>query len=159
MTHIVDMVRPDYGKDGATSQEPRKVTTGSAGFDLFANNPVEIAPRATALVTTGVHMAIPMGMVGMVCSRSGMALKHSVFVLNAPGIIDSDYRGDVGVILHNAGDKPYKVETGDAIAQLLFIQLPDVSFADISHEAGDRDPVRLLGNSSRGAGGFGSTGK
>ncbi|EAR50932.1 deoxyuridine 5'-triphosphate nucleotidohydrolase [Oceanicola granulosus HTCC2516] len=132
---------------------PAYQTAGAAGADVCANFPeagragIWLAPGARALVPTGLAMEIPEGFEVQVRPRSGLALKHGVTVANAPGTIDSDYRGPLGVILLNAGDAPFHVGHGDRIAQLVVAPVVQARF-----EAG------ALGQSARGAGGFGSTG-
>ena len=132
---------------------PSYETDGAAGMDLRANladrGTVEIAPGARALVSTGFAMEIPPGFEAQVRPRSGLALKHGVTVANAPGTIDSDYRGQVGVILINLGADPFTVSHGDRVAQMVF--------AAVARVAWDVDGV--LGDTVRGAGGFGSTGQ
>lgn len=126
---------------------PTRATAGAAGYDLCALDEHLLVPQRPTLIKTGISMAIPDGFVGMVCSRSGLALKKGVFVLNAPGIIDSDYRGDVGVILFNALDTPMMIEKGDRIAQILFMPLSILPMVQVDE----------LTETIRGTGGFGST--
>ena len=121
---------------------------GDAGADLVSAEEVVINPGETKLVMTGTSIAMPPAVVGMVCSRSGLAAKNSVFVLNAPGIVDSGYRGEIGVILHNAGQLPFSAQPGDRIAQLVFVR----------HVVADLNQVESLDQTERGASGFGSTG-
>lgn len=128
---------------------PEAKTAGAGARDLCAAEALTIAPGARALVHTGFAMELPDGFVGLVCSRSGLALKHGVFVLNAPGIIDSDYRGEIGAILQNAGSDPFEVKVGDRVAQLMV--MPSVALRFASAED--------LSETARGAGGFGSTGR
>jgi dUTP pyrophosphatase len=128
---------------------PSKATDGAAAFDLCAADFVSIAPGDHALVPTGFAWQVPVGFVGLVCPRSGLALKCGVTVLNAPGVIDSDYRGEVGVILVNHGSSDFHIAPGDRIAQLLLT--PAVGGCCVTE-------VPLLGETKRGAGGFGSTG-
>ena len=132
---------------------PNYETNGAAGMDLRANladrGRVEIAPNARALVATGLALEIPRGFEAQVRPRSGLALKHGVTVANAPGTIDSDYRGPLGVILINLGDAPFVVNHGDRIAQIVFASVMQVGW-DLNHP---------LGETGRGAGGFGSTGQ
>ncbi len=131
---------------------PKKATEGAAAFDLQANLapwPITIRPGGRALIPTGFAWQIPPGFVGLICPRSGLALNAGVTVLNAPGVIDPDYRGEVGVILVNHGDLPYTVSHGDRIAQMLLV--PAVGGCCVTE-------VPLLGETKRGAGGFGSTG-
>lgn len=129
---------------------PRCQTTGAAGMDLSAavDEPVTLAVGARALVPTGWAVAIPEGFEGQVRPRSGLALRHGVTVLNAPGTIDSDYRGEIKVVLINHGDEPFVIRRGDRIAQLV---LAAVAAAEV-HE------VEVLNATDRGALGYGSTG-
>jgi dUTP pyrophosphatase len=129
---------------------PAYQTIGSAGMDLAAANfePIGIAPGARALIPTGFRFAIPAGYEAQIRPRSGLALNAGVTVLNAPGTIDSDYRGEVSVVLINHGDAPFVVKRGDRIAQMVLAQVPR---ADL-REAGDLPPT------PRGAGAYGSTG-
>ena len=122
----------------------------AAGYDLCAmlDKPVVVEPMRRHLFATGLRMAIPPGFVGLVCARSGLALHHGVTVLNAPGIIDADYRGDIGVLLINLGDQPFAVEPGDRIAQLVFQHAVRTVFI----------PAHGLEPTARGSDGFGSTG-
>lgn len=129
---------------------PERATPDAAGLDLRAalDAPLTLEPGARALVPTGLAFAIPAGWEGQVRPRSGLAVKHGVTVLNAPGTIDADYRGEVKVALVNLGDAPFVVARGERIAQLLFAQVQEVRFR----------PVLSLDTTARGAGGFGSTG-
>ncbi|MDE0113947.1 MAG: dUTP diphosphatase [Albidovulum sp.] len=134
---------------------PRLSTPGSAGADVFANLPPEcrsgglfVEPMGRVLVPTGFRVEIPPGYELQIRTRSGIALKHGVTVLNSPGTIDSDYRGRIGVLLANFGDKPYSIRHGDRVAQLVFARVLPVSFA----------AVDALDATVRGDGGFGSTG-
>ena len=132
---------------------PAYASAGAAGADLRANLPdrdaVAIAAGARALIPTGLMMAIPAGFEVQVRPRSGLALKHGVTVLNAPGTIDSDYRGEVGVILVNQGDAPFVVAHGDRIAQMIVAPVVRARFVEVTG----------LSDTSRGQGGFGSTGR
>lgn len=129
---------------------PAYATEQSAGLDLLAAvaAPVTLAPGERALIPTGIAIALPAGTEAQVRPRSGLALKHGITVLNSPGTIDADYRGEIGVVLVNLGDAPFTVERGTRIAQM--IVAPYL-------RAGWR-PVDSLEDSARGAGGFGSTG-
>jgi dUTP pyrophosphatase len=129
---------------------PAYATEGAAGFDLAAAvaAPVTLAPGGRALVPTGFAMAVPPGFEAQVRPRSGLAAKHGVTVLNTPGTIDSDYRGEVGVVLINLGDAPFVVERGMRIAQVV---VAPVTHARLVEAAS-------LSDTARGAGGFGSTG-
>ncbi|HKV07520.1 MAG TPA: dUTP diphosphatase [Thermoanaerobaculia bacterium] len=129
---------------------PSPASPGSAGFDLRAAIPEErvLRPGERLLVPTGIVLEIPPGWEGQVRPRSGLALKHGIGILNAPGTIDSDYRGEVGVILVNLGEAPFPLKRGDRIAQLVFSRVEPVEWEE----------VETLGESARGGGGFGSTG-
>ena len=132
---------------------PGYATSGAAGLDLAAavpaDAPVMIRPGERALIPTGLVLELPAGFEGQVRPRSGLALRHGVTVLNAPGTIDADYRGEVGVIMVNLGSEPFPVTRGMRIAQLV---LAPVSRAEIV------EAERVLEATSRAAGGFGSTG-
>lgn len=109
---------------------------------------IEIAPGGRALIPTGLQIALPVGYEAQVRPRSGLALKHGITILNTPGTIDADYRGDIGVILMNHGTEPFVVKQGDRIAQLVIAK----------HERVDWVEVEELSETNRGAGGFGHTG-
>jgi dUTP pyrophosphatase len=129
---------------------PRYQTPGSAAVDLLAavDSPLTLAPGARALVPTGLQIALPAGYEAQVRPRSGLALKHGLFLVNSPGTIDSDYRGEIGVIVANAGEAPFVVERGMRIAQMLVCPVNRIAW----------DEVEALPDSTRGDGGFGSTG-
>lgn len=130
---------------------PRKAHADDAGFDLYAAERVILSPHERAAVPTGFKVAIPQGYVGLVCSRSGLAFKRGVFVLNAPGIIDAGYRGELKVILQNTNpDKIASFEFGDRIGQLFLQKLPPTTVVEVD---GFEDET------TRGEGGFGSSGK
>lgn len=131
---------------------PSFATSDAAGMDLCALEDTMILPGMRVLVKTGVAVEIPRGFVGLVCPRSGLALKRGLTVLNAPGIIDSDYRGDVGVILINHNAVTEQIVAGDRIAQLVVMRVYNASNSTIS-------VVVELSDSVRDAGGFGSTGR
>lgn len=130
---------------------PAYATEGSAGMDLIAavDGELVIKPHAHALVKTGIAIALPQGLEAQVRPRSGLALKHGVTVLNAPGTIDSDYRGEIGVILINHGAEDFIVTRGMRIAQMIIAP----------YTRADWNQVESLDETARGAGGFGSTGK
>jgi|TARA_B100000809_G_scaffold263931_1_gene318412 dUTP pyrophosphatase len=136
---------------GTTNELPAYETAASAGLDLRAHldTAITLAPGARALVPTGLRLEIPAGYEGQVRPRSGLALKQGLTVLNAPGTIDADYRGDVGVILVNLSDEEQSIEHGDRIAQLLFAPVTQARWEEVGE----------LDESDRGTGGFGSTGK
>ena len=128
---------------------PSRQTTGSAGFDLAsAERDFVLAPGERRLVSTGLAVEIPPGIEGQVRPRSGLALRHGITMPNAPGTIDSDYRGEVRVILQNLGTEPVTIVRGDRIAQLVFARYETPELVDATE----------LEQSSRGAAGFGSTG-
>lgn len=130
---------------------PKYATPQSAGVDLRANidAPIVLSPLQRVLVPTGLHMALPAGIEGQVRPRSGLALKEGITVLNTPGTIDADYRGEIGVILINLSNKPYVLNDGDRIAQMVFANSRQADFL----------PVEILDETERGEGGFGHTGK
>lgn len=126
-------------------------TSGSAGMDIRAAIDSEeiLNPGETKMIPTGLAIALSPGYECQVRSRSGLAAKHGVFALNAPGTIDSDYRGEIKVILSNFSDKPYGISRGERIAQLVIAR----------YERVDWEEVESLDETDRGSGGFGSTGK
>ena len=129
---------------------PAYETSSSAGMDVRANidSPVVLKPMSRVLIPTGLFLEIPQGYECQVRPRSGLALKKGVSVLNTPGTIDADYRGEVGVILFNMSDEEFTVENGERIAQLVFAPVLQVEW----------DESEMLTETDRGAGGFGSTG-
>ena len=128
---------------------PSRQTNGSAGFDLASAEPdFVLAPGERRLVSTGLALEIPPGIEGQVRPRSGLALRHGITMPNAPGTIDSDYRGEVRVILQNSGAQPVTIARGDRIAQLVFARYETPELIDVAE----------LETSTRGASGFGSTG-
>jgi dUTP pyrophosphatase len=130
---------------------PRYQTADAAGMDLHAalDAPIQVAPGAVVAVPTGVAMAIPRGFEGQVRPRSGLAAKHAVTVVNAPGTIDSDYSGEVKVLLINHGREPFVIEPGHRIAQLVVAPVSQAELVEVDE----------LPTTERGAGGFGSTGR
>ncbi|MBI4273851.1 MAG: dUTP diphosphatase [Rhizobiales bacterium] len=140
LAHAADLPLPTYQSEGA------------AGLDLIAalpaDQPVRIAPGANALIPTGIAMVLPPGSEGQIRPRSGLAAKHGVTVLNAPGTIDRDYRGEISVLLINLGGEPFTVSRGMRIAQLVIAPVLSAHL----HE------VENLEKTTRGGGGFGSTG-
>ncbi|HEY6106285.1 MAG TPA: dUTP diphosphatase [Anaeromyxobacteraceae bacterium] len=137
------------GERGPPLDLPRYQTPGAAGLDLLADEAVTLAPGERRLVPTGIALEIPAGHEGQVRPRSGLALRHGVGMLNAPGTIDADYRGEVGVLLVNWGREAVPIARGDRIAQLVVAPV----------ERAELHLVDKLGRSDRGGGGFGSTGK
>lgn len=140
LPHAEGLALPDYQ------------TPGSAGMDLRAahRGVLELEPGQRALVPTGLRVQIPAGYEGQVRSRSGLALKHGLVVLNGPGTIDSDYRGEVGVLLVNLGQETVAVHRGERVAQLLIAPVVQVRVLEVAE---------LEEDTTRGGGGFGSTGR
>lgn len=132
------------------NQLPAYSTPDSAGMDLRASlsAPVELAPMQRALIPTGIYIALPKGYECQIRPRSGLALKHGVTVLNSPGTIDADYRGEICVILVNLSDKPFVVNNGERICQMVVTRYNRVEW----------EQVDSLDETERGAGGFGHTG-
>lgn len=132
---------------------PRYETTGSAGMDVRAalpqDEPVELSPGERALIPTGLAMAIPHGYEMQVRPRSGLAFKHGITCLNTPGTIDSDYRGELKILLINLGQEPFSIQRGERIAQLLLAPVIQGRWEDVD----------ILPSTLRGTGGFGSTGR
>lgn len=130
---------------------PQYATESSAGVDLRAaiEEPIVLEPLQRAMVPTGLYMEIPKGYEGQVRPRSGLAAKHGVTVLNTPGTIDADYRGEIRVILVNLSARAFEIQPGERIAQMVFAK----------HETAQWEEVSELEESARGAGGFGSTGR
>ena len=128
---------------------PSYATPGAAGLALRSDVALTLEPGRRALVPTGIALAIPEGFEGQVRPRSGLALKHGITCLNSPGTIDSDYRGEVGVILANLGNEVFAIQRGDRIAQLVIAEVTRAQLA----------LTEALPESGRGAGGFGHTGK
>lgn len=137
------------GDRGPPLELPRYETAGAAGLDLRADEPFTLAPGERRLVPTGLALELPPGHEGQVRARSGLALRHGVALVNAPGTIDSDYRGEVGVILVNLGQAPVPFARGDRVAQLVIAPVVRAAL----------ELVDDLADSHRGAGGFGSTGQ
>ena len=133
---------------------PKYETIGSAGMDVRAmcSQPIVISPGKSAIIPTGLHVEIPVGYEIQVRSRSGLAAKKKVFVLNSPGTIDSDYRNGIGVILMNLGDSDFVVENGERVAQLVLNEVPQINWISVN-------TLDDLSSTERGMGGFGSTGK
>ncbi len=130
---------------------PGYATEGSAGVDLKANieEPITLAPFQRVIVPTGLRIALPKGTEAQVRPRSGLAAKHGITVLNTPGTIDADYRGEVGVILINLSDKDFVINPGERIAQMVLAR----------YERFEWEEVEQLDSTSRGEGGLGSTGR
>jgi dUTP pyrophosphatase len=144
---IVALLRLPHGADLPL---PAYETAGAAGLDLRAAiaAPLTLEPGERALIPTGLAMQLPEGFEGQVRPRSGLALRHGVTVLNAPGTVDSDYRGEVSVVLINHGQEPFSVQRGDRIAQFVVAPVTQAELLEVSS----------LDATARGAGGYGSTG-
>lgn len=129
---------------------PEYKTIGSSGLDLKANinGSIELKPFNRILVPTGLYMSIPEGFEAQIRGRSGLALNHGISLANGIGTIDSDYRGEIGIILINLSNKPYIINNGDRIAQMVFIKYEKVELIE----------VEKLDNTNRGEGGFGHSG-
>ncbi|TML34485.1 MAG: dUTP diphosphatase [Actinobacteria bacterium] len=132
------------------ARAPAQAHPGDAGYDLFAAESAVLRPGERASVGTGIAVAIPDGCAGLVLPRSGLAARHGITLLNAPGLIDSGYRGELRVLLQNTDSaEPFEVSVGDRIAQLVLVRL----------EPAPLEEVEALEESVRGLGGFGSTGR
>ena len=129
---------------------PQYATPQSAGMDLRANldEPITLQPMERRLIPTGLYIALPEGYEAQVRPRSGLALKHGITVLNAPGTIDADYRGEVGVLLVNLSREPFVINDGERVAQMVIARHEQVQFEE----------VEVLDETERGAGGYGHTG-
>lgn len=148
MTAIaVNVVRLEHGRDLPL---PAYATADSAGMDLLSaeSGAVDLAPGKRAMIATGLALQLPAGYEAQVRPRSGLAAKQGVTVLNSPGTVDADYRGEVKVILINLGDAPVRIERGDRIAQLVIAPVTRARWNEVAR----------LEDTERGAGGFGSTG-
>ena len=144
----IPFVRLPEGRD---LPPPERGTAAASGFDLRARleAPLVLGPGERALVGTGIRLALPAGFEAQVRARSGLAFKHGLTVLNGPGTVDSDFRGEVSVLLINLGREPVTVARGDRIAQLVVQRLPEVRLTEVD----------ALTETARGAGGFGHTGE
>ncbi len=137
-----------------TAKRPTKGTADAAGYDLYADmsdiegSSLTINPGETAKISTGIAMAIPRGYFGGIYARSGLAIKNGVRPANCVGVIDSDYRNDIIVALHNDSDEPFIIEKGMRIAQIIFQKFKDIEFNEVTE----------LDSTDRGLGGLGSTG-
>jgi dUTP pyrophosphatase len=143
----IEILRLPHAKDLPL---PAYATEGSAGLDLLAaiDADMALAPGARAAVPTGIALAVPHGFEAQIRPRSGLALNHGITCLNAPGTIDSDYRGEIKAILINHGDTPFPIKRGTKIAQMVIARHEHAQFVEVG----------TLGDTARGAGGFGSTG-
>ena len=143
MTHAINII-----KLHPEARTPTFATAGDAGADLYTVNSGVVEAGEFLAVGTGIAMELPMGTVGLIHPRSGLAAKHGVTVLNAPGTIDAGYRGEIKVLLHNVSKAPFFFDEGTRIAQIIVQEHLTPSFVE----------VEQLTESTRGAGGFGSTG-
>jgi dUTP pyrophosphatase len=146
------MIRTSFKKLYDDAIEPTRATQDSAGLDLYSWQSSHLRPGEWAAVRTGIAISLPPGHVGLVCPRSGLASKHGITVLNAPGVIDADYRGEIRVLLINLGCEAWLINTGDRIAQLVITPVAPIRLVEIG-------PSDKLEKTSRGSGGFGSTGR
>jgi dUTP pyrophosphatase len=130
---------------------PQYATIASAGMDIraYLSSPVEIKPSGRALIPTGLYIALPEGYEAQMRPRSGLAIKHGISLLNTPGTIDADYRGEIGVILVNLSSEPFVVNDGERICQMIISSFTKAEW----------QPEEILDDTERGAGGFGHTGK
>ena len=130
---------------------PKYKTEGSSGLDLmaFIDNPIKISPNTSALIPTGISVAISNDLEIQIRPRSGLAAKSSVTILNTPGTIDSDYRGEIKIILFNHGKEDFIIKNKDRVAQMILVPIIKIEFEEVDE----------LPNTIRGSGGFGSTGK
>lgn len=129
---------------------PKYETKGASGIDLLANieDNILLKPNERKLVSTGIHLSIPEGYEGQVRARSGLAIKHGISLANGIGTIDSDYRGEIKVILINLGEDDFEIKKGDRIAQIVFMKIETITLKEVD----------ILDNTERGEGGFGHTG-
>lgn len=129
---------------------PAYMTAGSAGMDIYAavTEPTVLNPGEIKFIPTGLHIALPDGYEAQIRPRSGLALKHGISMVNTPGTIDADYRGEIGLIMINFGQAPFTVNRGDRVAQMIINQIVQVRL----------EPAASLEETDRSAGGFGSTG-
>ena len=134
----------------SNNELPEYATSQSAGMDLRANieKPIILTPLERKLIPTGLHIALPVGYEAQIRPRSGLALKHGITVLNTPGTIDADYRGDIGVILINLSNESFEIKPGERIAQLVIAKYEQISW----------EQVEVLDETERGSGGYGHTG-
>ncbi len=145
------MVKVYYKKLNSKAQLPKYKTSGSSGMDLMAliENPIKIKPQESALIATGISIAIPEGTEVQIRPRSGLAAKSSISVLNTPGTIDSDYRGEIKIILFNHGKEEFTINNNDRVAQMVLMPILKTEFEEVED----------LPETLRGSEGFGSTGK
>ena len=145
------MIKVLVKKLNSKVQLPKYKTSGSSGMDLMAliEKPIKIKPQESVLIPTGITIAIPEDIEVQIRPRSGLAAKSNISVLNTPGTIDSDYRGEIKIILFNHGDSEFIIQNNDRIAQMVLMPVHKINFEEVEN----------LPNTIRGKGGFGSTGK
>jgi dUTP pyrophosphatase len=131
--------------------EPKKATEGSAAYDLFIQKRVQIKPEQRVLINSYVIHECPIGVAGILCPRSGLAMKHGLRLHFSPAVIDSDYRGEIKALVENTGEKPIVLRRGERFVQILYVNLHT--------EPAKVVDIHQIGSTERGAGGFGSTGK
>jgi dUTP pyrophosphatase len=142
------VIELEITKVRADARLPERAYTGDAGLDLAACEPVSLGPGERAVVPTGLAVAIPEGYAGFVQPRSGLAARHGITIVNAPGLIDSGYRGEIQVVLLNTDrDETFSAEPGERIAQLVVLAVPEVALLEVDE----------LSESERGVRGFGSS--
>lgn len=134
---------------GCDDLEPRRAHHDDAAFDLRSREDMILETGRSHLVPTGLFIELPISYEAQVRPRSGLALKHDIMLTNSPGTVDAGYRGEVGIIMYNAGKEPFHIKRGERIAQMVIAKLPEVEFSRVDQ----------LSDSKRGSGGFGSTGK
>lgn len=134
--------------EGCEDLRPAKAHPDDAAFDLRSRVDTTLPVGKSTLVPTGLFLELPPGTEAQIRPRSGLALKHDLMLTNSPGTIDAGYRGEIGIIMFNAGTTPFAVKRGDRVAQMVIQELPEVEFA----------PVETLSETGRGEGGFGSSG-
>lgn len=139
-----------FKKLSATATTPQRMTSHSAGYDLAAdiNEDITLAPLGRFSVPTGIALALPIGYEAQIRPRSGLAIKHGIGILNSPGTVDADYRGEIKIILFNAGNESFVISKGMRIAQMIISEVPQTELTE----------VVTLDETSREAGGFGHTG-
>jgi dUTP pyrophosphatase len=135
--------------EGCDDLKPQRAHHDDAAFDLRSRIDIELVPGRSILVATGLFIELPIGFEAQVRPRSGLALKHDIMLTNSPGTIDAGYRGEVGIIMFNAGKESFHIKRGERIAQMVISALPDIDLVECEE----------LSESKRGQGGFGSTGK
>ena len=133
--------------EGCSDLMPKKAHSDDAAYDLRSRCDIVLTPKRSTLVLTGVFIELPVGYEAQVRPRSGLALKHDLMLTNSPGTIDAGYRGEIGVIMYNAGNEPFSITRGDRIAQMVICCLPEVELVEVDS----------LSDTERGEGGFGST--